>query len=589
MTLDQAFVFAILVGMVGLFVWDRIRYDLVALLALLAAVAAGVVESKKAFSGFADPVIVIIASALVMSAAIGKSGVVQAVLRPIGAHLRSTTMQVAVLAGAVTLLSGFMKNIGAVAIFLPVALQMARRTGTAPSQLLMPLSFGSLLGGLMTLIGTSPNIIVSRVREEITGEPFRMFDYMPVGAGLSLVGIVFLSFGWRLLPKRGGARSAEELFQIKHYTSEATLPESSPFVGRTVEELEALGEGEFKIIAIIREKRRRYVPEPNWKLIEGDVLVVASDPHTLQKVVASAGLALVGSKEMGAEEKSPDEIGAVEAVITGSSIMVGATPAQLRLRERFGVNLLAVGGRRTKVRLRRVTFRVGDVVVLQGDLARMPDTLETLGCLPLAERKLDLGRPRRALLPIAILAAAMGSVAFGLVDVEIAFLAAAVAIALFKVLTLKEIYDSIEWPILVLYGALIPVSDALRTSGGTELVAAGLFGAMQALPGMGALAIVMIGAMAVTPFLNNAATVLMLGPIAASLAQKLGLNADPFLMAVAVGAGCDFLTPIGHQCNTLVMGPGNYRFSDYSRLGAPLSFLVVVTGVPLIALFWPLK
>jgi di/tricarboxylate transporter len=588
-TLDQALVFAILVGMVGLFVWDRIRYDLVALLALLAALAAGVVDPKKAFSGFADPVLVIIASALVMSAAIGRSGIVQAILRPVGAHLGSTTMQVAVLAGAVTALSGFMKNIGALAIFLPVALQLARRTGTAPSQLLMPLSFGSLLGGLTTLIGTSPNIIVSRVREGIVGEPFRMFDYFPVGAGLSLLGIAFLAFGWRLLPKRGGARSAEELFEVKHYTSEAALPAGSAFVGKTVAALEALGEGALKVVAIIREKRRRYVPKPDWALLADDILVIASDPHTLQKVVASAGLALVGSKEIGADEKGADEVGAVEAVVTGSSIMVGATPAQLRLRERFGVNLLAIGGRRTVVRLRRVAFRVGDVVVLQGDLARMPDALEALGCLPLAERKLDLGRPRRALLPAAILAVAMASVAFGLVHVEIAFLAAAVLVALLKLLTLKEIYDSVEWPILVLYGALIPVSDALRTSGGTELIAAALFGAMQSLPALGALAVVMVGAMAVTPFLNNAATVLMLGPIAASLAQKLGLNADPFLMAVAIGAGCDFLTPIGHQCNTLVMGPGNYRFSDYWRLGLPLSTLVVVCGTPLIALFWPLQ
>lgn len=589
MTLDQAFVFAILAGMIGLFVWDRIRYDLVALIALLAAVAAGVVDAKKAFAGFSDPVLVVIASALVMSTAIGKSGVVQSLLRPISQHLRTTTMQVTVLAGTVALLSGFMKNIGTVAIFLPVALQMARRTGTAPSQLLMPLSFGALLGGLTTLIGTSPNIIVSRVREEVTGQPFAMFDFFPVGAGLSLVGVAFLAFGWRLLPKRGGARSAEDLFQVKDYTSEATLRPDSAFVGRTVEELEAQGEGDLKVAAIIREKHRRYVPDPHWRLLPNDILVLSSDPHTLQKVVGAAGLELIGSKEMGADEKSPDEVGAVEAVITVNSIMVGATPAQLRLRERFGVNLLAVGGRRTAVRLRRVTFRAGDVVVLQGDLARMPDALEALGCLPLAERKIDLGRPRRAVLPVLILAATMVSVAAGLVPVEIGFLAAAVLIALLKVLTLREIYDSIEWPILILYGALIPVSDALRTTGGTELVAAALYDVMGALPALGALAVVMAGAMAVTPFLNNAATVLMLGPIAASLAQQLGLSPDPFLMAVAVGAACDFLTPIGHQCNTLVLGPGNYRFSDYSRLGAPLSALVVVFGVALIALFWPLK
>jgi di/tricarboxylate transporter len=588
-TVDQALVFAILLGMVGLFVWDRIRYDLVALIALLAAVAAGVVEPKKAFSGFSDPVLVIIAGALVMSAAVGKSGIVQTLLRPLGPHLHSATVQVAVLTAAVTFLSAFMKNIGALAIFLPVALQIARRTGTSPSQLLMPLSFGALLGGLMTLIGTSPNVIVARVRAEVTGEPFAMFDFTPVGLGLSLLGIGFLSFGWRLLPQRGPTRRAEDLFQIADYTSEVVLPPNSNAVGKTVEEIEALGEGELRISAIIREQRRRYVPERHWELLANDILVIASDPHTLQKVVGAAGLELVGSRKMGAHERRPDEFGAVEAVITGNSLMVGCTPAELRLRDRFGVNLLAVGGRRTSVRLRRVRFRVGDVVVLQGDLGRMPETLAALGCLPLAERKLDLGRPRRALLPVVILAVAMASVAVGLVPVEMAFLAAALLVALLRILTLQEVYESIEWPILVLYGALIPVSDALRTTGGTELIAAGLFTATEALPAFGALALTMLGAMAVTPFLNNAATVLMLGPISASLAQKLGLNVDPFLMAVAIGAACDFLTPIGHQCNTLVMGPGNYRFGDYPRLGFPLSILVLVVGTPLIALFWPLK
>jgi di/tricarboxylate transporter len=588
-TLDQGVVFAILVGMVALFVWDRIRYDLVALMALLVAVAAGVVPQEKAFSGFSDPVLAIIASALVISAAVGKSGIVQAVLRPLGARLDSTAVQVAVMTGAVTFLSAFMKNIGALAIFLPVALQLARRTGSAPSQLLMPLAFGALLGGLMTLIGTSPNIIVSRVREEITGQPFGMFDYTPVGLALSVLGVTFLAFGWRLLPKRGRTRSAEDLFRVEDYTSEVLLPERSPFVGRTVEELEKLGEGELSVVAVIREKYRRYVPEPHWTLLAGDVIVMVSEPHTLQSVIGAAQLELVGAGDVGQPPGNPDTFGAVEAVISAGSIMVGCTPAQLHLRQRFAVNLLAVGGRRTNVRLRRVKFRVGDVIVLQGELGRMPDTLAALGCLPLAERGLDLGRPRRAVLPVVILAVAMASVAFGLVKVEIAFLAAAVAIAVLKVLTLQEIYGSIEWPILVLYAALIPVSDALRGTGGTELIAGWLFAATEALPTLAALAFVMVAAMVVTPFLNNAATVLMMGPIAASLATKLGLRPDAFLMAVAVGAACDFLTPIGHQCNTLVMGPGGYRFGDYWKLGLPLSTIVVVAGVPLIALFWPLR
>jgi di/tricarboxylate transporter len=590
LTLQQQLIFAILLGMIGLFVWDRIRYDVVAVLALVAAYAAGLVPEDKLFSGFADPVIFIIASALVLSAAVGRSGLVQALIRPLAGHMERPTVQVAVLAGGVTFLSAFMKNIGALAIFLPIALQLARRTGTPASRLLMPLSFGSLLGGLMTLIGTSPNIIVSRVRQELTGEPFRMFDFFPVGVGLAVIGVAFLAVGWRLLPWRRAARvAAEDMFRIENYTSELHLPAGSPMAGRTVADLEALGEGDLTVAAIIREKYRRHVPQAHWVLYADDVIVVESNAHTLQRVVASAGLELVGSREVGADRTPIEEYGVTEAVIAAGSPMVGCTPAQLRLRERHGVNILAVGGRSTGVRLRRVKFRIGDVIVVQGNLHTLPETLQRLGCLPLAERRLDLGRPRQALLPAAILAATMLAVSLHLVPVAVGFLGAALLVALLRVLTLEEIYGSVEWPILVLFGALIPVSEAVRTTGATDLVAGWLTSLAGHLPPTGAVAMMMLAAMAVTPFLNNAATVLVMGPIGAGLAGNLGLKPDAFLMAVAIGAACDFLTPIGHQCNTLVMGPGGYRFGDYARLGLPLSFLVVVIGVPLIAFFWPLS
>ncbi len=592
MTLDQALAFAIVIGMMGLFAWGRLRYDLVALLALLAAVAVGIVPPDQAFSGFGNDILVIVATALLVSAAVSRSGIVDAVLRRVSPHLRSPTTQVLGLVTTVTLLSAFVKNIGALAMLIPVALQLARRTGTSPSYLLMPMAFGSLLGGMMTLIGTSPNIIVSEMREQIAGEPFAMFDFFPVGLGLSAAGVVLLAFTYRLLPtSRKGAASMDAAFNIEGYTAEAYVPAESPFVGRTVAELEALGEGDVEVATIIRERFRRYTPTDNWTLNAHDVLLLEGDPGAIENVVGQSRLKLAAEEEDAKTGRTKREnVGVIEAVVRSDSPLVGRSAAQLRLSERFQVRLLAVSrsGERVAHRLRSLKFRPGDVIVLKGDLEQLPDTLAELRCLPLAGRDLRLGRGGQSYLPVAVLAAAMALAAMDVVPVAIAFFGAAVVLLLFRALTLREAYEVIDWPILVLLGALIPISDAIRTTGGTELIAAWLSSVTGPMPPLGALASIMIVAMLVTPFLNNAATVLVMAPIAASLAATLGLAPDPFLMAVAVGAACDFLTPIGHQSNTLVMGPGGYRFGDYWRLGLPLSIVVVVAGVPLIAFVWPL-
>jgi di/tricarboxylate transporter len=589
MTLDQFLAFAVVIVMMALFAWGRWRYDLVAALALLAAVIVGIVPPDKAFTGYSDDIVIIVASALVVSAAVARSGVVERVVRQLGPYLTTITSQVVALVGSVTLLSGFVKNIGALAMLMPIAFQLARRTGTSPSSLLMPMSFGALLGGIVTLVGTSPNIIVSRVREQILGEPFNMFDFTPVGAGIAIVGVVFLTFGWRLLPRgRKGAASMDAAFNLEGYTTEVTVPEDSPAAGLTVKALEELGENEIEVITLLRGSMRRYEPAGNLVIKAGDILILRGEPQALERIVALEKLELAREGKSHEIDTPSDEIGVMEAVITPDSKLVGSSVGQLKLFDRHAVNLLAVSrtGRRITHRLRAVKLRAGDVIVLRGNLAAMPETLGELHCLPLAERDLHIGR-QRSLFPIAVLAAAMALVAFNLVSVAIAFFGAAVILLLAGSLSLREAYDAIDWPILVMLGALIPVSDALRTTGGTDLIAAGLSQAAAPLPAIGALALLLAAAMAVTPFLNNAATVLVMAPIAASFAGSLGYNPDPFLMAVAIGAACDFLTPIGHQCNTLVMGPGGYRFGDYWRLGLPLSLIVLAVGVPLIAFFWP--
>jgi di/tricarboxylate transporter len=591
MTTPQILAFAIIAAMMALFVWGRLRYDLVALLSLLAAIVTGIVPFDRAFSGFSDDIVIIVASALLVSAAVQRSGVVEMVLRPIAPHLTRPTSQVAVLAGSVAMLSAFVKNIGALAMLMPVAFQLARKNKTPVAYVLMPMAFAALLGGIVTLVGTSPNIIVSRVREELIGTPFSMFDFAPVGIGLALGGVIFLAFGWRLLPgNRRGAASMNEAFNLEGYTTEVTIPEGSPLAGKTVGEVEKLSEGEVEVLTLLRVRNRIHEPPSNARLRAGNALILIGQPDALKRLVDTAKLKLLRDEETKEIDAPDDDIGVMEAIVTAESPLVGRSARQYRLYEHHQVNLLALSrsGRRFAHSIGSTRLKPGDVIVLQGDLNTMPEALGELRCLPLAQRNMQLGRGRRGLLPVAILVIAMMLVAFGVAPVQIAFFGAAVAILLVRALTLREAYQVLEWPLLVMLGALIPVSDALRTTGGTDLIAGGLSTASQGLPPIGGLALMMFAAMAVTPFLNNAATVLVMAPIGVGFAKNLGYNPDPFLMAVAIGAACDFLTPIGHQCNTLVMGAGGYRFGDYARLGAPLSLFVLVAGVPLIAYFWPL-
>ena len=591
MTLPQALAFTIVGAMMALFVWGRIRYDVVALLALVTSVFVGIVPAQEAFTGFSDDVVIIVASALVVSAGIARSGITEVAIRPLAPYLTSTQSQVFVLVLAVILFSTFIKNVGALAILLPIALQFAKKSGGSPAQYLMPLSFGSLMGGLITLVGTSPNVIVSRVREEILGQPFQMFDYAPVGLGISIVGLIYLTFAYRLLPKdRRAGVSIDAAINIENYVVEACIPSDSPLVDKTASDVDKLGEGQVKVTTIVRERFRRYKPSPELKLRAGDLLLLEGEPAAIEKVIAQGGLELGGQSTEKGQEPDAETVGVIEGVVTADSPLIRTNMVELDIRKRYDINVLALSrsGERIEQRLRSVRFQAGDVVVLQGRLDALPDTLQQLGILPLAERDVALGRGRRRWIPVLILASAIIAVVANVLPIAVAFFSAAVGLVLTRSLTLKEAYESIEWPILILLAALIPVSEAVRTTGATDLIAGWLHVAAGPLPPIAAMGLMLVAAMAVTPFLNNAATVLMVAPIAAGLATRLGLNPDPFLMAVAVGAACDFLTPFGHQCNTLVMGPGGYRFSDYWKLGLPLSIFIIFAGVPMIAAVWPL-
>ncbi|MEG8054014.1 SLC13 family permease [Sphingomonas aerolata] len=487
MTLPQSLSIATLIGMMMLFIWGRFRYDVTAILALLASIALGIVSPKDAFKGFSDDIVIIVGSALVISAAVQRSGLIELALAKLAKRVTRVRSQLVVLTASVGFSSALVKNIGALAMLMPAAFQMAKKNNTSPSVFLMPMATASLLGGLITLVGTSPNIIVSRVREQMTGHPFGMFDYAPVGLGLTVMGLIYLRFAYRLLPRdRQAAPTMGEALDIKGYITEAAIPETSPAVDESVEDFLARHDGEVSITRILRAGMRS-APNEHTHLRAGDVLILGGEPDALERVIARDRLKLEGEDREKADQADDDEVGVIEAVVNVGSLLAGRTAARLALQARFGVNLIAISrqGEHLSRRLANIELRAGDVLVLQGPLEQLPGKLRDLGRLPLAQREMRLGVSKRSWLPIGILGVAMGATAMGFVPVAVAFFAAAGLIMATGVLPVREAYDHVEWPILIMLGALIPVSDSLRTTGASDVIATWLSATASTLPPWG--------------------------------------------------------------------------------------------------------
>jgi di/tricarboxylate transporter len=586
-THGQIIVFAILGATLVLFVWGRWRYDVVAFSALITGVLAGVVPMPDAFLGFGHPAVVTVAAVLVISRALQNSGAVEYAAGLLGHATERPLLHIVALCTMAVVLSAFMNNVGALALLMPVAIQTSRN----PAAVLMPLSFGSILGGLMTQIGTPPNIVIATYRGTLAGAPFSLFDFSPVGVPVALAGLAFVTLvGWRLLPKdRRGKRAPEELFEIREYITEVRVPEDADLVGKELRELEEGLEEELSAIGLIRGERRILTRVRHEALRPGDVVILRADPATMEKFVSKTKLELVADEEISTKTLRSDEVSLVEAVVPRGAWVEGRTASGLNLRRRYDVNLLALArqGQPVRERLARAVLRAGDVLLLQGETDTLLDTVRSLGCLPLAERGLRLGRSRQLYLPVLVFAAAVAATAAGLAPVHIAFGTAVAALLVLDVVSARQAYEAIDWPVIILLGAMIPLGHALETTGGTDLIARSIAGAAGAVPLFVVVAVVMAVTMTLSDLMNNAATAVVMAPIAAGIAAKLGADPDPFLMATAVGASCAFLTPIGHQNNVLVMGPGGYRFGDYWRMGLPLEALIVLVAVPLILAVWP--
>nr|WP_273424480.1 SLC13 family permease [Halomonas sp.] len=559
-------------------------------------------------AGVGNRAVIPVAAVLVLSRGFERSGVVDVIANQVLKVGERLLLQLLVLVGTVVVLSGVMNNVGALALLLPVAMRLAREHNTSPSLLLMPLAFGSLLGGLTTLIGTPPNIIIAAYRGNMTGENFGMFSFSPVGVVVALVGLAFIVLvGWRLTPKRSGQAAADDMFDTANYLVELKVTEDSKANGLTLQQLRDELDETIPVLAVVREDNRRAGYQFHGVLQEGDILLLEAGPDELKLLEDKVGLSAIAEPEepdeaqeqeqetdakKGDERQPVDTAGLqlIEAVIRNDSMMVNRSVRELRLNHQFGLHLVAVArdGGRLKQRLRDIRFQTGDVLLLQGSENEIADSLSTLGCLPLANRELHLGQPRKLAISVGIFALAIVAMLFDLLPAAVAMSTAALVSLLIGVLPLRDGYQAIDGPVIVLLAAMLPVGEALETSGGADIIADALLRFGVEWPIVVSLVGLFLLSMLLSNVVNNAAAALLMAPIAASLANGFDASLDPFLMVVAVSASCAFLTPIGHQSNTLVLGPGGYRFGDYWKLGLPLSLVVMAAAIPAILWVWPL-
>ncbi len=590
MTADQLTLFSLLFFVFVFLIWGRWRYDLVAFVALLVAILTGLVPTEKAFSGFGHPATVIIALVLVVSRGLSNSGAIEMVARHIVDASRKLATHIIVMSGLAAALSAIMNNVAALALLMPVDMQAAKKAGRSPSLSLMPLSFASILGGMITLIGTPPNIVIAEFRGDALGEPYRMFDFAPVGLVCAAVGVAYVALiGWRLLPRdRQAADAGADLFDLQDYIVEVRVPEDSPVIGKRIRDLDALAaKSDVEIIGLTRGGRRLPGLARISEIRAGDILVLEASPDSLEEALGALKLEYVGK---GSGQLGKDDLILTEAVVQESSRLAGRSAMSVRMLYRYRVALVGVSrqGKRFRDNVRKLELKPGDVLLLLGAEERLVDVTGRLGLLPLADRGHRVIQRDKAWLAVTIFAVAILAASFGLVYLPIALGCAVALYVLLNIVPIRDVYISIEWPVIVLLGSMIPIGGALQSTGGTSLIAGGIVDLAAGFSPVLVLAMLIVVTMTLSDVMNNTATAVIAAPIAVEIASRLNVSPDPFLMGVAVAASCAFLTPIGHKNNTLIMGPGGYHFGDYWRMGLPLEILIVVVSVPMIVLVWPL-
>jgi di/tricarboxylate transporter len=590
-TTDQATLFGLLFFVFVFLIWGRWRYDLVAFVALLVALLTGLVPKELAFSGFGHPATVIIALVLIISRGLSNSGAIELVARHVVDSSRKLSTHITIMSGLAASLSALMNNVAALALLMPVDMQAANKAGRSPSLSLMPLSFASILGGMITLIGTPPNIVIAEFRGEALGEPYKMFDFAPVGLACAIVGVAYVALiGWRLLPEaRKSADAGKDLFDLADYIAEVRVPEGSSAIGKQVRDLDdAASKSDIDIVGLVRRGKRMPGLARAIEIKAGDILVVEASPDSLEEAIGNLNLEYVGKGE---GQLGDYDLILNEVVVQESSRLAGRSAMSVRLLYRYRVAVVGVSrrGKRFRENVRKLTLQPGDVLLLLGEDESLSDVTGRLGLLPLADRGQRVIQRDKAWWAVGIFATAITVASFGFVYLPIALGCATALYVLLNIVPIRDVYTSIEWPVIVLLGSMIPIGGALQSTGGTALIAGGIVDLSAGYSPVVVLTLLVIVTMTLSDVMNNTATAVIAAPIAVEIASRLEVNPDPFLMGVAVAASCAFLTPIGHKNNTLIMGPGGYRFGDYWRMGLPLEILIIVVAVPSIIFFWPMQ
>jgi di/tricarboxylate transporter len=591
MQYEQWSIIAVIFVTLILFVWGKLRYDVIALLALFSSVLIGLVPVETMFEGFGHPATITVAIVLILSYGLAKSGAIEGIVGIVNPLAKTPSLHIAALIFIAAFFSMFMNNVGALALLMPVAIQSTHEAKRSPSTMLMPLSFGSILGGLVTMIGTPPNIIIATYREEAMGEPFTMFDFSPVGSVVAIAGILFMAIiGWRFVKVRKTV-SENDAFEIESYLFQVKVPKDSDIHNLTIDELnKLLVEYKLMIASLMYKKQYTPIPPKAHKITTSDMIILEGAHDDIDKFISKHDLDLVDAENISRALTDSNDMIMTEVVIAPRSKLEGRKVENVRFKYNYNVNLLAISreSRPYRGHLRSMTLRAGDVLLLHGAPEDIDDAIGKWDCFPLAERGVDLGKRKHAMPALAIFAAAIALPLFDIVPIQVSMGLAVIAFVLFNILPVRELYDGVDWPVIVLLGAMIPVGGALETTGTTQILANGLLNISGDISIVVVLTLVLVITMTLSDILNNAATAILMAPIAKTIAEVAEVNVDPFLMAVAIGASCAFLTPIGHQNNALVMGPGGYKFRDYWRVGLPLEIIIVVVAIPMILLVWPL-
>jgi di/tricarboxylate transporter len=587
---EIGFTVGLLLVALVLFVTEWIRYDIVALLVLVSLNLSGILSLEESFAGFSNAAVITVAGVLVMSRAVQDSGVVQIVGIKMIEWGKTPIRLIFMIMLAVGLISGFINDIGTAALFMPLVMMLARRMEIPPSKLLIPLAYGCLLGGTLTLIGTPPNILVTLIMAEHGIEPFRMFDFAPIGILVLLTGIIYMTLiGHKLLPERRGEPSLMDRFKIRDYLTELIVGPKSPLAGKRLDQLSLSQKIDFSILGIISNHRTVLTPLPQERIEEGDLLLVEASPDELARLTQQGGLEIVPDVDPGEADISSEDVEVVEAVVVPDSRLVGQSLRQIQFRRRYGLAVMAISrqGEPVRKRLAEVHLKEGDVLLIQGDRQRIDTALPQIGCLPLADRAISL---KAGTHPVRILGIFLGSIflaSTGILHVSMAFTLGAFLMILTRCITPRDFYAAIEWPILILMAGMIPLGTAMVKTGSATWAAHSLI----AITGDGnpylVLAALYLLITALTSVLNNPTVMVVVAPIAIDLARSLDLSPLPFLMLTAVAASCAFLSPVSHKANVLVWGPGGYKFMDYTRVGLPLALLIGVICVLVIPILWP--